>query len=373
MRIVVNASIVDHVISGLGVYSVNLLRELHTLHNDLVVYTSCPESCEVDPEKVRKISRSVQPSGGQEGHFRRIIWTQFVLPLRLLADKASLLLSPLPEGMLFPCVPQVVIIHDVLPLHFPEEYPRQQYYFRYWVPRLLRKSRVIVADSEHTKGDLMRCYGIDTDRICVIPAGYDKTQYRPGIEMEAVKRKYALTSYLLYVGNLLPHKNLRRLLQAFGRIAGRMAFQLVIAGKKDPRYYPALEAEVEALDLRHRVLFLDYVLTEELPILYAGAEFLIFPSLYEGFGLPPLEAMACGTPVIVSNVSSLPEVVGDAALLFNPYDVEEMARAMTRVLSEKGLSDSMRSKGLERAKQFSWESTAKNLLHVLDEVHTRNR
>src|SRR5690606_2178647 len=212
MRIVVNASIVDHMISGLGVYSVNLLRELHALHDDLVVYTSCPESLEMDPAKVRKISRSVQPSIGQEGHVRRILWTQVTLPLRLLADRASLLLSPLPEGMLFPCVPQVVIVHDVLPLYFPQEYPWKQYYFRYWVPRLLRRSRAIVADSEHTKRDLMRCYGIDSDRICVIPAGYDKTQYRPGIEPEAVKRKYGLTAYFLYVGNLLPHKNLRRLL-----------------------------------------------------------------------------------------------------------------------------------------------------------------
>jgi len=373
MRIVVNASIVDHVRSGLGVYSVNLIQELQALHDDLIVYTSCPEIWQTNLANVRKISRDVQPSRGQKGHFRRIIWTQFFLPLRLLADRASLLLSPLPEGMLFPCVPQVVIIHDVLPLHFPQEYPRQHYYFRYWVPRLLRMSRAIVAVSEHTRRDLMRCYGIEMDRICVIPAGYDKTQYQPGIEIEEVKRKYGLTSYLLYVGNLLPHKNIRRLLQAFGRIAGRIPFQLIIVGKKDSRYYPALEAEVEALNLQNRVQFLDYVVTAELPSLYAGAEFLIFPSLYEGFGLPPLEAMACGTPVIVSNVSSLPEVVGDAALLINPYDVEEMARAMTRVLSEKGLSESMRRKGLERAKGFSWESAAKNLLHVLDEVHTRNR
>lgn len=373
MRIVVNASIVDHVLSGLGVYSVNLIRELNKLHDDLVVYTSCPESCEVETAKVRKINGRVQPSRGQEGHFRRIIWTQTSLPLRLLSDRASLVLSPLPEGMLFPCVPQVVVVHDVLPLHFPKEYPRQQYYFRYCVPILLRTSRAIVADSENTKRDIITCYGVEADRVRVIPAGYEKKRYRMGIDVEGVKEKYGLTSYLLYVGNLLPHKNLRRLLHAFARIAWRLPHQLVIAGKKDHRYYPALEAEVQALGLQNRALFLDYVLSDELPCLYAGADVFVFPSLYEGFGLPPLEAMACGTPVIVSNVSSLPEVVGDAALMVDPYDIEGMAKAMHRVLSDDGLSKEMRRKGLERAKLFSWEKTARNILKVLDEVHTQGR
>jgi glycosyltransferase involved in cell wall biosynthesis len=194
-----------------------------------------------------------------------------------------------------------------------------------------------------------------------------------GIDVERVKEKYGLTSYLLYVGNLLPHKNIQRLLQAFACIAGQLPITFVIAGTKDHRYHPALEAEVQALGLQNRVLFLDYVLTEELPCLYAGADVFVFPSLYEGFGLPPLEAMACGTPVIVSNVSSLPEVVGDAALMVDPYDVEGMTKAMHRVLSDEGLSKEMRRKGLERAKLFSWEETARSILKVLDEVHNQGR
>jgi glycosyltransferase involved in cell wall biosynthesis len=373
MRIVVNASIIDRVLSGLGVYSVNLIRELNKLHDDLVVYTSCPESCEVDVTKVRRISRCLQPSSGQKGHFQRLVWTQTALPLRLLMDRASVVLSPLPEGMLFPCVPQVVVVHDVLPLHFPKEYPRLYCYFRYGVPRILKQFRAIVADSEHTKRDLITCYGIDAERIRVVPAGYDTQRYRIGIEVEGVKEKFGLTSYLLYVGNLLPHKNLRRLFQAFALIAERIPHKLVITGTKDSRYCPALEAEVKALGIQHKVLFLDYVLPDELPGLYAGAAVFVFPSLYEGFGLPPLEAMACGTPVIVSNVSSLPEVVGDAALMVDPYDVEGMSKAMHRVLSDDGLSETMRMKGVERAKLFSWEQTARSILKVLHEVHTQGR
>jgi len=148
---------------------------------------------------------------------------------------------------------------------------------------------------------------------------------------------------------------------------------LVITGRKDPRFYPALEAEMQVLGLQDRVRFLDYVHADELPSLYAGADIFVFPSLYEGFGLPPLEAMACGTPVMVSNVSSLPEVVGDAALMVDPYDIEGMAKAMYKVLSDVELSEEMRRKGLERAKSFSWEQTAQNILKVCEEVHRRGR
>ncbi len=369
MRLAVNASIVDHVLSGLGVYAVNVCRELAKLHEDVIVYTSCPESGEVEAAKIRKISRGGQPSRGQKGHWQRMGWLQTFLPLRLRADGASLVFSPLPEGMLLPSVPQVIVVHDVLPLRFPEEYPRQQYYFRYFVPRILRKARAIVADSEHTKRDILSFYGIEADKIHVVPAGYDNRRYRMGIDVEGVKRKYDLTSYFLYVGNLLPHKNIQRLLQAFARLAPACPHKLVIAGTKDPRYFPALEAEVGVLGLQSRVLFLDYVMSDDLPSLYAGATAFVFPSLYEGFGLPPLEAMACGTPVIASNVSSLPEVVGDAALLVGPHDVDGLSKAMLRVMTEEGLSEEMRRKGLERAKEFSWEATARSLLGICKEVH----
>ena len=373
MRIAVNASIVDHVLSGLGIYSVNLLRELTKLHNDLLVYTSCPEVCEVDLANIRKISQMVQPSRGQMGHFRRILWTQTSLPLRLLADRASLFLSTLPEGMLLPSIPQIIVVHDLIPLIFPRDHLSPQHYFRSFVPLLLRKSSAIVTVSENTKQDIITYYGIEADKIFVVPDGYDKNRYRMGIDMEGVKGKYGLTSYLLYLGNLMPHKNLLRLLQAFARIVREVPHMLVITGRKDHRFYPVLEAEVQALGLQYRVRFLDYVCADELPSLYAGADIFVFPSLYEGFGLPPLEAMACGTPVMVSNVSSLPEVVGDAAIMIDPYDIEGMAKAMYKMLSDVGLSEEMRRKGLERAKSFSWEETAQNILKVCEGVHRRGR
>ncbi|MDE2058516.1 MAG: glycosyltransferase family 4 protein [candidate division NC10 bacterium] len=371
MRIGVNASIIDPILSGLGTYTVHLLRELVKLHDDLVVYTSCPEVCGIGSTKVRRISPKVQPFHGRKGHLHRLAWIQTILPFRLLIDRASLLLSPMPEGMLFPVIPQVVVVHDVLPLHFPEEYPRQQHYFRYFVPMILRKARAVVADSENTKRDIMTCYGIGAERIRVVLDGYDNSRYRVGIDAEGAKKRYGLAAYLLYVGNLLPHKNLHRLLNAFALISKRFPHRLVIAGRKDPRYYPALEAEARALGLEKRVSFLDYVPQADLPALYAGAEAFVFPSLYEGFGLPVLEAMACGTPVITSHISSLPEVAGEAALLIDPYDKEKLAGAMEAVLSDPWVREDLRQKGLKQAERFSWERTAKTTLEILLEAGNR--
>lgn len=371
MRIAVNASIVDPIVSGLGVYAVNVIRELYQLHDDLVVYTSCPEVLGVNSSKVRRISPKVQPLRGRTGHFQRLVWIQTSLPFRLLADQAAILFSPLPEGMLFPLVPQVVVVHDILPLHFLEEYPRQQHYFRAFVPMILRRSQVIIAVSERTKQDIGDTYGIGADRIRVVPNGVDRSRYRTGIDPAGSKRKYGLEAYLLYVGNLLPHKNLPRLLEAFALVAERFPHRLVIAGKKDPRYAPALEGKVKALGLEEKVSFLDYVPSEELPALYAGADLFILPSLYEGFGLPVLEAMACGTPVIASRAGSIPEVAADAALLIDPYDVQELAGAIEAVLGDPGTREMMRRRGLEQAERFNWRRTALMLLGILQEVGDR--
>lgn len=368
MRIAVNASIVDPFLSGLGVYAVNLLKELATLHDDLVVYTSCPEVCNVDLAKMRKIGFGVQPSLGRKGHFQRLCWTQTALPFRLLADKASLLLSPIPEGMLLPVVPQVVTVLDMIPLHFLDKYPRQQYYFRYLVARMLKKSRRIVTISENTKRDIMTFYGIKQEKIHVITPGFNRSRFFLRINAEEVKRKYDLTDYLLYVGNLLPHKNLQRLLNAFSLIDRKMPYKLVIAGYKDSRYYPGLEAEVQYLRLEKKVIFLNYVSANELPSLYAGAKVLILPSLYEGFGLPPLEAMACGCPVVVSNVASLPEVCGDAACYVDPYNIESIAEGIEKVIKDETLRQSFIEKGLKRVRLFSWEKSAKEHIKVFEEV-----
>lgn len=365
MRIAVNASIVDPFISGLGVYTVNVLRELDKLHEDLVVYTSYPKACGLHSSKIRKISPKVQPLRGRSGHFQRLIWTQASLPLRLLADKASVLFSPLPEGTLLTLTPQVIVVHDILPLYFPMEFPRQQHYFRHFVPAILKRARAVIAVSETTKRDIMTSYSMPSHRVHVVANGCDHSCYRFGTDTAKVKRKYDLEAYFLYVGNLLPHKNLGRLLKAFALIAARFPHKMVIVGRKDPRYHPALERESRALGLEKKVFFLDYVGSDELPALYGGAEAFILPSLYEGFGLTVLEAMACGTPVIASHAGSLPEVAGNAAILVDPYRIQGMAEAMEAVLKHPEMRQDMSRRGLERAQDFSWGRTARMSLEIL--------
>jgi glycosyltransferase involved in cell wall biosynthesis len=371
MRIAINASIVDLFLSGLGIYTVELSRELAKLHGDVIIYTAQPEVCAIDSSRVRRIRWRVQASQGRMGHLRRLLWTQTVLPYGLLADGAALLLSPLAEGMFLPTVPQVIVVHDILPLRFPTEYPWQQYYFRYLVPALLRRARAIVAVSEHTKRDLQTFYSIDAGEIEVVPNGYDWERYHVGLASQEMKVKYGLQSYFLYVGNLLPHKNLHCLLRAFALIAAEVPHSLVIAGHKDPRYHPRLAAEAKALGITKKVRFLDYVPAEDLPALYTGADVFVLPSLYEGFGLPILEAMACGTPVIASHTSSIPEVVGDAAVLVDPQDMPTLAASIHAVLANRDLREGLRQRGLARATQFSWGRTARAVLSILAKAAER--
>lgn len=368
MRIAINASIVDPYLSGLGVYAVNVLQEVSRLCDDVVVYTPYPEICNVDSTKIRRISKKVRISLGPKGYLLRIIWLQTSLQVRLLVDKVSLLFSPVPEGMILPVVPQILTMLDITPIHFPKEYRWGQYYLRYFVSKLLRKSRGIIAISENTKQDIMTTYGIKPEGINVILPGYDRSRYRLGVEPEGVKSKYGLKSYLLYLGNLMPHKNLQRLLRAFALLHKELPYTLVIAGWNHPRYYPALEAETQALGLAEKVLFLDYVPADELPALYTGAELFVFPSLYEGFGLPPLEAMACGCPVVVSNIASLSEVCGDAAYYVDPHDVKNIAEGIYKVAMKRELKENLAFKGTERAKLFSWEKSAREHIKVFEKV-----
>ena len=367
MKIAINATILDSTPSGLGVYAASLINAVAKLHEDILIYTSCTDNLNVPLTKVRGVPSLVQPARGRSGHAIRLTWLQTVLPLKLLCDQATVLFCPGAEGLLFPLIPQVMVIHDLHPLHFPRFWPQQYYYFKYIVPILLKQSEAIIAISESTRRDLQAFYRINPDRIDVIYPGYDEATYRPG-NPSAVIEKYGLQSYLLYVGNMLPHKNLDRLLNAFAIVAKRFPHQLVIVGRKDPRYYPALERETKKLGLEKKVLFLDYLPVSDLPALYRGADALLLVSLYEGFGLPPLEAMACGTPVVAANIGSLPEVTGDSALLVDPLNVPAIADAIETVLKSSDIRTEMRQKGLKQAQRFSWKKTAVKTLEILHRV-----
>ena len=262
--------------------------------------------------------------------------------------------------------PQITVVHDLLPLSFPPEYPRQQHYFRHLVPRALRLSRQVIADSDSTRADVIRRFDIAPDKVTVVYPGYDPTLYTSGDPGPGPS--LAPEPYLLYVGNLLPHKNLPRLLDAFAILRRRLPVTLIIRGEGWPAYTRSLNEQVETLGLAASVRFLEYVDERALRALYLRAACLVLPSLGEGFGLPVLEAMACGLPVITSRASSLAEVAGDAAVTVNPYDSTALSDAMHRVLTDPALRHDLRRRGLERARLFTWRRTAEHVSALLDEV-----
>ena len=307
--------------------------------------------------------------GGEEGttkqRLKRLLWTQLELPRLAKRQKASLIFTPAPEGYLGPqATPQVVMVHDLRSISHPER-SVQSFYFRSWVPPLLRSCRHVLTNSQFTAREIQRCTGLPDSRITVTPLGYDDQAFKPGPPPPGSKER----PYLLNVGQAYPHKNLRRLIQAFAQVATRQPeLRLVLAGKPHLTETPVLKDMVRELGLQKRVEFRSYVPYAELPDLYRGALALVYPSLWEGFGLPILEAMACGTPVITSRGSGTEEVAGGAALFIDPERTESIGAAIYELITNEMTRRLYRDRGLERASNFSWlraSTDTRSALHTL--------
>jgi glycosyltransferase involved in cell wall biosynthesis len=305
--------------------------------------------------------------GGEEGtakqRLKRFLWAQLELPRLARRHKASLIFTPAPEGYLGPQrIPQLVMVHDLRPISHPER-SFQSLYFRSWVPPLLRSCRHVLTNSQFTAREIQRCTGLPDSRITVTPLGYDDQVFKPAPLLPGSQD----LPYLLHVGQQYPHKNLRRLIQSFAHVAARYPeLRLVLAGKPHPTETPVLHAMVRDLGLQERVEFRSYVPYAELPNLYRGALALAYPSLWEGFGLPILEAMACGTPVITSYGTGTEEVAGGAALLVDPEnlaDLQETLDQFVKHYQEHCLQ--LRGIGIKRASQFSWTRTVAKTADVL--------
>ena len=267
-----------------------------------------------------------------------------------------------------PC-PAIVTMYDIIPLVLPQYWPaRQRIVFALTNRLALRTARRVIAISESTRRDLIRRFHVDPRRIAVTPLAADERfRPQPASEIERVRQIYNLPArFMLCVGINKPPKNLPRLVAAYVRVIAKspeMDAGCVIAGAWDERY-PEARERASRLGVNDRVRFLGPIPDADLPTLYAAADLFVMPSLYEGFGLPVLEAMACGAPVICSNTSSLPEVAGDAALEFDPYDVGAMAAAIQQALSDPELRAVLRERGLERARLFDWDRAARQTIDV---------
>jgi glycosyltransferase involved in cell wall biosynthesis len=300
----------------------------------------------------------------------RIAWEHLGLPVMARRDRLSVFHGPVnvvPRGL--PC-PSVVTIHDLAFIRFPETVPKRRYrYLSVELRSSAKRAERVIAVSEATKQDLVELLHVDPEKIVVIPLGVD-SRFRPFSAREAAdfrRRHYIDKPYLLAVGNLEPRKNLPRLLEAFAQVAPRIDHDLVMIGAEGWLTGELHEA-LARLRLGGRVKMTGFIEDSELPGWYAAADLFVFPSLYEGFGLPILEAMACGTPVVASSTSSIPEVIGDAGMLVDPYKIDVIAGALLRMAGETPMKDELRAKGLARAATFTWNRTAELTVQVYREA-----
>ncbi|HQJ75112.1 MAG TPA: glycosyltransferase family 1 protein [Bacteroidota bacterium] len=356
-KILINATCDSSKPSGVGVFNREITKNLISIDPEIFfVY----ETIDFIPEYKNKkiLSKSFSSESGTKGHFLRWTWEQTLLNFSCY----KLIFSPVPEGPLF-FKNKAIVVHDILPIKYPEYYPRQKYYFKYLLPLIIRTSKIVFFDSYSAKSETYNYYKITKTPYKVIYPGYDVNLYRK-IDKGFIKSKYGIEKYFLFVGEMRPYKNVMNAIHAFFK-TNLEKYRLIIVGRKDELFFPKIEKLVLDLDLQNRVKFMDYVPLNELPHFYANAEALVFPSEYEGFGLPALEAMACGTPVITTKLTSIPEVCGDAAYYISHTDIEGMSKAMTDIASNNLLKNSLQTKSLERAKHFSWEKSAKEYYDTL--------
>lgn len=373
MKIAINATILDDKPTGLGVYTKNVIKELCSLIGDehqIIVYTSSPDLFEGLNIEVKKISKKVQPKYGKKAGIYRLVWSQINFPIFIMKDEVNLVYNPTHHGSFFINKPQVITIPDILAIKFPERYKLQYLYFKNIVPFILKNTKALITYSENSKKDIAEFYGYPSSRIFVSYCGVDNKIFFPREQKEVnlFFKKYSLDmNYILLIGASYLHKNLERAIEAYSKVSKALDISLLIIGGRSS-YIDLLKEKAIKMNIIKRVKFLDYIQDEDLPMLYTGAKTLVFPSLYEGFGLPPLEAMACGCPVVVSNAASLPEVCVEAAYYVDPYNTENITEGIYKVLTDENLRDTLIQKGFERVKLFSWKKTAKEVLTVFKEV-----
>ena len=299
------------------------------------------------------------------------LWTHLRLSWEMAFHAPDVLFVPAHVIPLVHPRASVVTIHDLGHLYFPEAYPKKALRYLAWsTGHNVRAAAHLLADSEATKRDLCSHFSISPEGVTVVYPGVGP-EYRPNQDpamIEAVKKRYQITyPYVLHVGTLQPRKNIERLLEAFALARSRRGLQerLVLVGRTG---WLSESLQNRIRDMADAVVLVGYIPESDLPFFYAGATVFVLPSLFEGFGMPLLEAMASGTPVIAANTSSLPEVVGDAGLLFDPLSTEALAEALARACENRQLRERLQAGGLARSKQFTWEEAARKTLDVLKKV-----
>lgn len=345
--------------AGISGYIANLLRALPDAAPEFT-YTVFTGAQATPPAHERVAIR--RSAWNTEHPLRRILWEQLAQPFALQAARADLAHGLAFATPLLSRVPSVVTVYDLSFVHYPDRLPAaRRWYLRLFARWSCRRARRVIAISQSTARDLAQTFGLSPERVDVAAPGVGE-QFKPlpRADVDAFRAQKGLPDrFLLFVGTLEPRKNLPLLLRAYALLPAqqRQAVPLVLAGGKG-WMDGAIHATIAAHDLTNSVLLPGYLPADELPWWYNAAEALVYPSVYEGFGLPVLEALACGTPALVSDVSSLPEAVGEGGLRLPPDDVLAWAEALRRALNDPDWRAEMGSRGLAHAARFTWAGTA---------------
>ena len=361
LKILINGLQISDKNTGVQYYTQNLHNELRKLNNGEIRF------------------HLMQFSSGNSRHSRntrlkRIWFENFSLPIYYMKNNFSLYHSP---NYVLPCfskIPSALTIHDLITFDYPELCQYESVlYFRLLLARSAQKATKIIAVSNTVKNDILRHFNIPSEKIEVIYHGVNPI-FKKTIDESILNRYHLPEKYILFVGNIEPKKNLERLIKAFDRLKRDVDIphKMVIAGKKGWKYNPVLDTVVK-LKLEKEIIFPGYVPEEDLPAVYSMSDLFVFPSLYEGFGIPPLEAMACEIPVLTSNRGALPEITGGKCLQVDPFQIDEIAQGMFKIITDHSLKQQLISGGKEWVKQFSWEKTAKETLSVYEQALRRIR
>lgn len=367
MRIAIDISHSQKIQTGIGTYAENIISNLKKLDNEnQYFYFKAPSLS----QKKSFITRFINA-------FLDMSWRQIILPLKLLFQKIDIYYSPAYYSPLFSPAKVVVVIHDLIFLKFKEEYhPFWYYYLKLSTSISLKRANIIITPSQYTKNDVLENYkNINKDKIKVIYEAPDKDfrVVEDRNKIDDFKSKYNLKNkFLLYVGGLTKHKNIEGLLKIFAEFKksqnnfNNKKYNLVVVG---PKNIPSgITNLIDNLNLKEDIIFTDFIPKDDLVLFYNTAELLLFPSLYEGFGLPPLEAMACGCPVISSNLSSLPEIIQEAGILINPENTEGFVANINKIITDENYKNLLVQKGFKNIKNFSWQKASLETLNIFNSI-----
>lgn len=359
MKLGINATFLNDKPTGVCVFTQEVSTRLSGLNKETVLFSNYHiQGC-----SLKTTPSSINGSLRFANNLKRFIYINTVLPYLLKKQRTEVLYCPVTEFPFLTLRKIVVSVHDLHPIYFPQQFGLSSVHFRTSLKLLGKRSESIVVPSNFVKTELLRYANINPERIDVIYNGFDSSRFRPQEEEDRDRflSSYSIKQpYILLVGTLFPYKNIVTLINAFKAIKDKIPHIIIIAGRRDIPHTPLPQDE--------RIVYIDYISQAALPYLYSYAEMLVHPSLFEGFGMTILEAMACGTPVISSNGGSLPEVAGDAGLLFEPKDTQKLSELILTLTNNENLRKKMIEKGFRNTKRFSWDRTAEGILNSCEKT-----